>query len=485
MKSNLETPIQAVWLPRLVFLLLLCSSALALARDPAVSELVDKLDRVRHDNGVAAFGLVLVDERGIAHLETRGLANLEHGIRIQNDAIFRIGSITKMFTGLAALQLDATSGFDLDAPIAGRDMASYYSNPWQQTRPLTTAMLLEHTAGLTDMAQPEWDYNDSHRPPLDETLRLYPGASLVKWPPGIHASYSNAGAGLAGRAMELASGRSYEALVENLVFQPLGLSDTSLFPPGARLPVGYDTDGVTPIPYWHQIFRPFAAINSSLQDMGRFIVMLINRGRLDDKSVFPPRFIDRLETPHTSLASRNGLRYGYGLGNYSWLREGILFHGHGGDADGSLSRLGYTRSNGRGYFLVITAFQGRTLRAMQRRVEEFIVAGLEAADPPPIHPLLPAELRRSTGRYEQQTWRFPGEQRQGIDIVEREGRLYTRFGEMEEALLPVTPVLFRRPRDNRATVFLGPADNGEIYYQDDRANYVRRSRSGINVLSPE
>ena len=45
-----------------VFLLLLCSSTLASARDPAVSELVDKLDGIRRDNGVAAFGLVLVDE---------------------------------------------------------------------------------------------------------------------------------------------------------------------------------------------------------------------------------------------------------------------------------------------------------------------------------------------------------------------------------------------------------------------------------------
>jgi len=59
------------------------------------------------------------------------------------------------------------------------------------------------------------------------------------------------------------------------------MDSTTALPPSAdRLARGYDSDGVTPIPYWHQIFRPFAAINSTLSDMSRLLRVLINKGSM-------------------------------------------------------------------------------------------------------------------------------------------------------------------------------------------------------------
>jgi CubicO group peptidase (beta-lactamase class C family) len=445
-----------------------------LAGESDVQYLVEELDRIRVHNRVAAFGLVLVDRNGITHLETRGVADRATGEPIGDDAIFRIGSITKMFTGLTALQLTTTGEFDLDEPVAPLGLSEYYRNPWADRIPITTAQLLEHTAGFTDIAGPEWDYSDPRPLPLETTLRLYREQRVVRWQPGLHSSYSNAGAGLAGRAMEIFSGKSYESLVETLVLDPLAMKDTTLFPPGERLPAGYDSDGVTPIPYWHQIFRPFAALNSSLPDMGRFTVMLLNRGRLDGEQRFAAEMIDRLETPHTSLAARQGLRYGYGFGNYTWLREGILFCGHGGDADGYLSRLGYSRAAGRGYLLVITAFQGRTLRRMQVLVEDFLIRGVEPGATPPVYRLSPSETAQRVGSYRQASWRFPGSELQVMRISETDGSLTTRIGEGgEKRLIPVTAVHYRRPHHNRATVFLGPDEAGRMYYQDDQYNFGR------------
>ena len=276
---------------------------------------------------------------------------------IADDAIFRIGSVSKMFTGLLAAQMERRGLIELDRPIGRWPLEGTYHNPWRSTHPITTAALLEHSAGLTDMIRPEWDYADPRPRPLSETLRLYPQARVARWPPGLHSSYSNGGVGLAGHLLELAGKTSYEALLAHHVTGPAALADTTALPPeAARLPTGYDTDGVTPIPYWHQIFRPFAAVNSSLADMARFLRLFLNRGTLEGKRLFDPGTIDRVERPTTTLAARHGLSFGYGLGNYSWLRRGIRFQGHGGDADGYLSRMGYTRANGSGYFLVITAF---------------------------------------------------------------------------------------------------------------------------------
>lgn len=84
-------------------------------------------------------------------LETRGVKNRDTGEPIRDDAIIRIGSITKMFTGLLAPELAARRVVDLDGPVYNKSMAGTYSNSYRQTHPVTLAHLLEQTAGFTDM----------------------------------------------------------------------------------------------------------------------------------------------------------------------------------------------------------------------------------------------------------------------------------------------------------------------------------------------
>lgn len=451
-----------------------CSPLLATEPPASAGELGEQLDAIRQRNGVAAFGLVLVKKDGVMLLKTRGLADRESKIPIRDDAIFRIGSVTKMFTGLAALQLQAAGKLELSEDLSRWKVAGTYTNPWRETDPITVAQLLEHSAGFTDISQPEWDYSDPRQLPLATTLRMYPEARTARWRPGLHHSYSNAGPGLAGYILEQASGKSYETLLEEQVFEPLGMADTSVLPPPAqRLPVGYDTDAVTPIPYWHQIFRPFAAINSTLADMGRFVRVLLGRGQLDDRQLYKPDIIARLKQPTTTLGARAGLEFGYGLGVYSWERHGVLFYGHGGDADGYLSRLGYTRSNGSGYYLVITAFQQRTLRRMQAMVEDFLIRGVEGDPEPTALPLDETERATLPGRYERSTYRFrPAALSQRMQVTLRDGALYTRIDDSkEQALIKVRQNLFRRPGQRRATVFLGEGDDKVVYFQEDEDNF--------------
>lgn len=444
--------------------------------------LIEELDGIRARNKIAALGLVIVRDDRIVYLATLGLADRASNRPIADDAIFRIGSISKMFTGLAAAELAARGVLDLEQAIGDFQTEGMYSNPWRASYPVTTAQLLEHSAGLTGLVQAEWDYSDPRQLPLSQTLRMYPKARRLQWRPGLQHSYSNAGPGLAGYVMEEATGKSYETLMTELIFKPLALKDTSVLPPiGDRLPTGYDSDGVTVIPYWHQIFRPFAAINTSLQDMGIFLRMMIRRGRFGDRRVFAAQTIERVESPTTTLAARRGLAYGYGLGNYWWLRQGIVFHGHGGDADGYLSRMGYTRANDSGYFLVITAFQSATLRAMQAAVERYLVQGLTAENAPPVYLLNAARRQQILGLYRRASWRFPARReearREALEIMVIDGQLYTQAdGRERQRLLPVSDSLFRRQRDNRATVFVGSDADGEIYFQEDSDNFAKIDR---------
>ncbi len=455
--------------------LVLSLSGNILAQNADQQQMLDQLESIRAENDVAAFGLVLVEGNEVSLLTTSGLADTAIARPIKDTAIFRTGSITKMFTGLLAARLAAGGEFALDDAIKQWPLAGTYRNPWQDSHPITVAQLLEHSAGLSDLSKAEWDYSDPRQLPLATTLRMHPDARQTHWPPGLHYSYSNAGAGLAGRVMELATGDSYGTLVTREIFDPMAMHDSSVLPPDPnRLPVGYDSDGITPIPYWHQIFRPFAAVNASLHDMGRFIRMLLNDGSLDGRAIFKPEVIARLETPTTTLGARAGLEQGYGLGNYNWFRRGVEFRGHGGDADGYLSRLGYTRENQSGYFLVITAFQGRTLRAMEKVVEEYLIRDLNVpAGPAPgnVKPRIPSAW---LGTYEQVTYRFAAPARpQQLTLFTRDGALLYRRGDSEaKRLVQTSDNTFRHFRAAHADVFIG-AEGGDIYFQHDGKNFRR------------
>ncbi len=441
-----------------------------------LQQLLRSIDQIRTRNNIAALGLALVNEKRVIWSGSLGVLNHRNQQPANDTTVFRIGSITKSFTALAALKLREQGLLDLSDPVTKWQTQGFFSNDWRTTQPIRIDYLLEHTAGLQDMSQPEWHYSKSQAEPLQRTLSLHPQARRVQWRPGMHASYSNAGAGLVGFVLERAAEKSYEELISDTLFKPLKMRDSSVLPPQdkERLATGYATDGITEIPYWHVIFRPAAAINSTPADMANLVQMLINKGSFHKKSVLSASSIERMETPTSTLAARHGLGFGYGLSNYSWLREGVLFHGHGGDADGYLSRYGYTRSNNSGYFLVINAFQGRSLNEMRRLVERYLIAGIDSPKAPAPAALSEIIKGKLLGSYKAVTTRFPGSKPDNLQIFETAGKIFTRINDNNKTqLIAVNDTHFRRKDQNVATIAIIKDNDGEIYYQGSAGNFVK------------
>ena len=456
------------------------TAAVCLARAAATTDsLIESIENVRQDTGIAAIGLTLVDADNIRWSGAWGVADRATGLRVQPDTMFRIGSVTKSFTALAVLRLAEQGRLNLDTRVLELTSDVPFSNPWASSRPITVAQLLEHTAGFLDISKLEFDNNDPKPLTLSQGLALRPASRVAAWPPGLHSEYSNSGAGIAGYVIEQVTNTRYEEFMSREVFTPLGMKDTNLLKDAEttrRLATGYDTDSHTVIPYWHMVMRPFGAINTTPRDMGAFVQMLLNRGELHGRRIFKATSIDRMEHPATTLAARSGLRYGYGLGNYQWLRDGLLFHGHGGDADGYLAHYGYNRAAGRGYFVVMTAFNKPVLRRIRRLIEAHITAGVIAPEPLQVE-LSAQQLRRLTGRYALVTERFPGRKPSDhrLTVSLMGGRLYTRIPDRRaRELLPVSVWQFRRADEPIATLAFSSHD-GALYLQGNVGNYRRVS----------
>jgi CubicO group peptidase (beta-lactamase class C family) len=436
-----------------------------------------RMERLRTKHEVPGAALIIVDADTIIWSGGFGVADLDSRAPMRAETLIRIGSITKSFTSLAMLMLEQDGLLRLQDPVTRYLPKPPYQNPWHR-HPVRIAYLLEHTAGLTDLSKREFDNKDPTPLTLEQAFSLDPAARVLRWPAGRHSSYSTAGAGIAGLVLEHVTGQSFESWMDARVFQPLGMRRTNLLLDErvrSELATGYDTDGRTPIPYWHMVFRPFGAINTTVEEMSAFIQLLINRGRYQNTTLLPPEAIQRMEDPQTTLAARDGLRYGYGLGNFHYVYDGHVLHGHGGDADGYLAHFAYSNETKRGFLLVINAFKKDALRAMREPVEDFIVAGGQQSEPPESA-VSSESLRRLTGVYVPATQRFEWlpEANKCILISFNGKRLYTRLGDHSpRALIAVTDTHFRRSGQPVATAAFVHDEEGQLYLQGDMGNYQR------------
>ncbi|MEN8764115.1 MAG: serine hydrolase domain-containing protein, partial [Thiogranum sp.] len=279
-------------------------------------QLISELETLRIEHAVPGFALTLVSGEHGQQTGSGGLADRDSGRPVTADTLFRIGSITKTFNALAVLLLVEQGRLDLDASLRGIVPDPPLDNPWADQHPVRVAQLLEHSSGLLDITREEFDHNQPFSS-LEAAFAWRRRARLVQWPPGLHHLYSNANAGLAGLIIERVSGQDYQRFITARLLRPLGMRSAGLVDDETtrrRLATGYDSDGRTPIPYWHMIFPPLGAINATPREMGALLELFLRRGMVGDQRLLDEASVERMERPATTLAARRGLRYGYGLG---------------------------------------------------------------------------------------------------------------------------------------------------------------------------
>lgn len=399
---------------------------------------------------------------------------------VSASTVFRLGSITKSFTAIALLKLieQYPDKVALDDPISKFIEDGWITNSYAND--ITLAQLLEHTAGFTDISGEEFDFNEPI--PLEDALLKFKQYHHTRWNPGEFSSYSNLGAGFVGYVIEQVSGKPYEDFLAEVVLNPLGMTTAGFKQSSVRV-IGYKSDGVTVIPYWHTVYRPFGGLNASALDMSRYLQELLNPKLLSAKEL--QQFI----TPNTGLAAESGLTFGYALGNYTALVEDYLFHGHSGDADGYLSRFGFSQEAEGAYYVVINRFDRALVSRLQDVLANAVVA--HAKRPPPKAPkilTITDNYQWIDGRYTEATARFINEDKSTAEF----GQIYfdtrknvirvKRAGRSDSLWYPVAIgknkegeewVSVRHNYENRATAVFLKKKDGRIAFITEFWNLVK------------
>jgi len=294
---------------------------------------IDEHLRLYVDDGRLPGWQVLVSRGGkVVHLSSHGQRDKEAGLPVEPDTIFRIYSMTKPITSVAAMMLFEEGAFELMTPVS-RFIPSFAEARvylrGNAAKPLTAPVaepvriwhLLTHTAGLT--------YGFHHAHAVDEAYRAagyewsWPdGADLatacdtwarlpLAFEPGAEWNYSVA-TDVLGRVVEVASGQPLDAFFAERILGPLGMVDTHFWVPEAdrdRLAALYAMGPGIPAPIRYDLMGDVAlnppsllsgggGLVSTTADYHRFTQLLLGRGELDGTRLLAPRTFDLMTQNH-------------------------------------------------------------------------------------------------------------------------------------------------------------------------------------------
>ena len=316
--------------------------------DPKKLKAVDQKMEELIKEGRLAGGIVVIGRKGkVAHFGTYGKRDLENDLPVEKDTIFRIYSMTKAITSVAALMLKEEGKLSLDDPL------SKYFPSLKAMKVLdkdelveveseaTVADLLRHTSGLTYGRTPHKEINQAHKNAgiLDREKKVVPmmngiGKVPLLFQPGSDWVYG-CSTDVLGGVVEVASGMPLDQFLQERIFKPLKMADTGFYVPAHkadRFAANYNyKDGKLTLKDDPKTSRYLenpafksggGGLCSTASDYMRFLLMIENGGKFDGKRYLKKKSVKLMTTNQIPKGGgwvtfgnqiREGVGYGYGF----------------------------------------------------------------------------------------------------------------------------------------------------------------------------
>lgn len=296
-------------------------------------EIDEYISRQMLDEDVPGLAVVVVQGDEIIYLKGFGVTSLSDPSPVTPQTIFDLASISKSFTALGVLLLRDKGLIDLDTPV------QQYLPDFQPDDPragdITVRQLLNQTSGLPGNMSAPLIFQKGE----DDMKAVVAAANRLKLnrDPGSSFEYADINYCLLGALIERVTGNTFEEYMQQNVFDPLGMENTTLYPDKAA---GLDrANGHQPM-YGRVITRnmeiyrsamPAGWVMSSAEDMGTWLIAHLNCGCTADGQIIPAADIEECHTA-ASQYEENGKEIGYGMG---WLiscdSDDVSLIWHGGD----------------------------------------------------------------------------------------------------------------------------------------------------------
>jgi CubicO group peptidase (beta-lactamase class C family) len=294
-------------------------------------------------NAIPGLAIAVVRDQEVVWSAGYGFRDLETHEPITPATPFRIGSVSKIFTSTAIMQLRDQGKLRLDEPVSTYLPWFSVQDDFDDAPVITVKNLLTHTAGLPrEGAFPYWTTHDF--PTRDQLKATVPGQSAV-FPPDVTYKYSNLGIALLGEIVAAVSDEEYATYIEKNIFVPLRMDSSTVFPSQelqARMATPYmikKPDGSRDIHdyYSTRAIAPAAEIVSTVEDMAKFAALHLHESSEHHmQKILKASTAREMQRPHWVYPSWSG---GRGLGFGISRRDGTTIVSHGGWIGGNRAHL--------------------------------------------------------------------------------------------------------------------------------------------------
>jgi serine beta-lactamase-like protein LACTB len=385
---------------------------------------VDALDRfiAREvaDKRLPALSIALVDDQKIVWARGYGFADADKKKPATADTVYRVGSVSKLFTDIAVMQLVEQGKLDLDAPVT--KYLPDFKPISKYDKPITLRMLMSHRSGLV-REPPAGNYFDPSVRDLDRTVRSLNETELL-FEPGTKTKYSNAGIAVVGLVVEQTQNQRFARHLHNRVLDPLGMT-RSAFEPTLDLnkdlaaAVMWTYDGREfPAPTFELGMAPAGSMYSTVNDLGRFLSALFAGGKGPGGQLLRAETLRQMLTPQFA---KEGDKTGFGIGFNIAELDGHKRIGHGGAIYGFATELAALPDDKLGAVVVSSrdVTNGVTRHIATLALQQMLAVRQKKPAPKidVTEPVGADRVRKLAGRY-------AGPDGKAAELTERDGRLY-------------------------------------------------------------
>ncbi len=292
----------------------------------------DYISQQMESDDIPGLAVVVVQGEEVVYCKGFGVSSIETDKAVTPNTIFDLASVSKSFTALGVILLRDSGLVELDAPI------QRYLPDFQPDDPMasqiTVRQLLNHTSGLPGAFSAPLIFQQGD----DEMAELVNALGRVRLnrEPGSSFEYADINYCLLGALIERVSGEKFEDYIDRTVFSPLGMFNTVLDSDEADeldRAEGHQSMYGQVVTRHIPVYRsalPAGWVMSCAEDMGTWLMIHINSGRIDGEQMIPAVDIEEVHSPAIEF-EENGEEMGYGMGWFTCAVDDISLVWHGGD----------------------------------------------------------------------------------------------------------------------------------------------------------
>ena len=391
----------------------------------AIARLDSFIAREVADKRLPGLSIALVDDQRVVWARGFGVARPAHdgapAVPATAGTVHRVGSVSKLFTDIAVMQLVERGELDLDAPVS-RYLPDF-APTGERGGParITLRQLMSHRSGLV-REPPAGHYFDSSGTTLAQTVRSLNGTALV-YAPGTRTKYSNAAIAVVGHVLERTRGEPFAQYLSRAVLRPMGLTESAFVPEPAladrlaQATMWNYEEREWPAPTFELGMAPAGSMYTTVEDLARFLGVLFADGRGPAGPVLRPETLRAMWTPQFAAP---GARTGFGIGFALSELDGRRRVAHGGAIYGFATELEALPDEKLGVVVVAT-LDGAN--AVTERIAETALRLMLAAREGGELPALPATRPLAPGRAVTLAGRYGAGER-AVDLEEHGDRLF-------------------------------------------------------------